>query len=243
MRRKTMILLTALMLTVTAIPCGAQPTETPVPTGAPAVTDTPEVTETPTPTETPEVTETPTPTDIPAPQLKNGLLKEGSYYRYYTDGKLLKNSWKNIGKKRYYFKANGNAATGSYKIKSVYYVFNAKGQLLKSTKARIVKVGKSQYYVDKNGKAIKGIDVIGDKLYSFKTNGLYDQAKTKKLRAAAKYEKNFSGLKKLIGKPKKAKYYSSCYGPGRDGVLTYARFVVYTYRYNGKEIVLQVAKK
>ncbi len=239
MRRKTMILLTALMLTVTAIPCGAQPTATPVPTDAPAVTETPAPTETPAVTETPTSTETPAVTEIPTPQLKNGLLKEGSCYRYYTEGKLLKNSWKNIGKKRYYFKANGNAAIGSYKIKSVYYVFNAKGQLLKSTKARIVKVGKSQYYVDKNGKAIKGIDVIKGKFYSFKTNGLYDQTKTKKLRAAAKYEKNFSALKKLIGKPKKEKYYSgSCYGPGQDGRLTYQGFKVYTYRYKGKVIYM-----
>lgn len=174
-----------------------------------------------------------------AKQVKNGLVKEGSYYRYYTNGKLLKSAWKTIGGKKYYFKSNGNVATGSYKIKTTYYVFSTKGQLLTSTKTRVVTVGKTKYYVDKNGKAVKGIDVIGGKFYSFQTNGAYDETKTKKLRDAAKYMKDFTALKKLIGNPTKTKYYSgSCFGPGKDGVLTYSRFKVYTYSYKGKVIFM-----
>ena len=219
MKKKTMMLLTALMLTVTAVPCRAEVTETPV------------LTETPVPTETPA--------EMPTPEVKNGLLKEGTYYRYYENGKLLKSAWKTVGGKKYYFKSNGNAATGSYKIKNVYYVFSTKGQLLTSTKTRIVTVGNAKYYVDKNGKAVKGIDVINGKFYSFKTNGLYDEMKTKKIRAAAKYTKDFTPLKKLIGNPKKTKYYSSsCYGPGQDGLLTYSNFKVYVYRYKGKVIFM-----
>ena len=80
---------------------------------------------------------------------------------------------------------------------------------------------------------------IKNKFYAFNKNGVYNQKKTKKLKAAAKYNKNFKKLKKLLGKPKKTKYESySCYGPGNDGYIKYANFTVYVYKYKGKVLYM-----
>ena len=80
---------------------------------------------------------------------------------------------------------------------------------------------------------------IKNKFYAFNKNGACNQKKTKKLKAAAKYNKNFKKLKKLLGKPKKTKYESySCYGPGNDGYIKYANFTVYVYKYKGKVLYM-----
>jgi hypothetical protein len=103
---------------------------------------------------------------------KKGLVKEGNYYRYYKDGVRLKESWKTIKGKRYYFKKNGNAATGSYKINGQYYVFDEKGVLLKPKTNAIVTVSNTKYYITPSGTAISaGWVVIGNKLYYVYRNG------------------------------------------------------------------------
>ena len=100
-------------------------------------------------------------------------------------------------------------------------------------------VKKKQYYAAKNGKALSGIYYIKNKFYAFNKNGACNQKKTKKLKAAAKYNKNFKKLKKLLGKPKKTKYETySCYGPGNDGYIKYANFTVYVYKYKGKVLYM-----
>lgn len=191
---------------------------------------------------------------------KNGLVKEKGNYRYYKKGKLVKKCWKIVKGKKYYFKKDGNAAVGSLKISGKYYIFNAKGQLVTTSKKKIVTVKgvkyqvkakglaakgwskDKKYYFGKEGKMFTGIRVIGEKFYSFGKNGKYDKAKTKKLRKVSVYEKsNMKDLYKLIGKPKKSEYNSGCYGPGKDGTLTYKNFIVYTYKdLNGKEIFMGV---
>lgn len=79
----------------------------------------PTVTITPSPEVTPELplpTSTPKPTPVP----KNGLLKEGKVYRYYVNNKPVRNKWKKINGKYYWFKSNGVAAhDGYYKVKGV----------------------------------------------------------------------------------------------------------------------------
>lgn len=99
-----------------------------------------------------------------------------------------------------------------------------------------------KYYFYKDGEVATGIVVIKEKFYSFTASGKYNDAKTKKIRGAAKYEKPFAPLRKLIGKPKKAKYYKrSCYGKGKDGILTYDGFTVYTFKPDkGAEIFMGV---
>lgn len=97
------------------------------------------------------------------------------------------------------------------------------------------------YYFFKDGRMAAGTVVLKEKFYSFRSDGTYDEVMTKKLRKAAKYETSFKPLKKLIGKPKKSEYYSSCYGKGKDGILTYKGFTVYTFKPDkGEEIFMGV---
>lgn len=98
------------------------------------------------------------------------------------------------------------------------------------------------YYFYENGEAATGIVVLKEKFYCFNSGGKYNAAKTKKIRQAAKYEKPFAPLKKLIGNPKKSEYYSgSCYGKGKDGVLAYDGYTVYTFKPDsGAEIFIGV---
>lgn len=150
----------------TSIPA---PTLAPQPTSIPVPTAAPQPTSIPVPTVTPQPTSTPIPTPTQAP--KNGLVKEGKYYRYYKKGKLVKNTWKTINGRKYYFKSNGNAATATNKIDGKYYVFNAKGQLLAPKKNSIITVGTQEYYVTPKGTPIPGWHTISNKLYYVYKNG------------------------------------------------------------------------
>lgn len=198
-----------------------------------------------------------TPDTPSATESEQVLKKENGVYRCYENGVQVTKAWRTIDEKKYYFKANGAAATLSCKIGGKYYIFNKEGQLFQPAKKSVVTVGKTKYqvnpqgtaakgwsqdknyYSDSTGTCITGIQVLKEKFYAFGSSGKYDKTKTTKLRKAAKYEKNISALKKLIGKPKKTKYYSSCYGDGKDGVWTYKNFTVYTFKArNGKEIFM-----
>lgn len=203
------------------------------------------------------------PVTVAAAEKKDGLQEEKGAYYYYENGKRVKNEWVTVNGSDYYFQGNGRAATFSTKIKGKYYIFDSRGRLQKPSEKKIIKIktgdGKSKkYYVNANGTAQKGwsedkkyyfyetgemvtgIEVFHEKFYYFGVSGKYNEAKTKQLRKAAKYEASFAGLKKLIGKPVKAKYYSgSCYGKGKDGVLTYENFTVYTFKPDkGEEIFM-----
>ncbi len=95
------------------------------------------------------------------------------------------------------------------------------------------------HYFYEDGEVATGIVVINKKFYCFNQNGKYLVQKTAKIRKAAKYEKPFANLKKFIGQPNKSKYYTSCYGNGQDGVLTYDNFTIYTFKpAKGKEIFM-----
>lgn len=60
---------------------------------------------------------------------KSGLTSEGGKYYFYYRGKKLKNKWKTIGTRRYYFGADGGAKTGWYTIGTKSYYFSTKGIL------------------------------------------------------------------------------------------------------------------
>ncbi|MEI3339492.1 MAG: hypothetical protein V8R80_05655 [Eubacterium sp.] len=188
---------------------------------------------------------------------KNGLKKVKGKYYYYQNGKKIKSKWKTIKGKKYYFKKSGEAAVLTCKIKGKYYIFNKKGQLVTPKSTKIVTIGNEKYRVNakgqavggwtkskkyrfyENGKMVTGIEVFNEKFYYFNASGKYNAEKTAQLRKAAKYEKDFSDLKALIGEPKKAKYYDGCYGDGKDGILTYDKFTVYTYKAtDGSEIFM-----
>lgn len=104
-----------------------------------------------------------------------------------------------------------------------------------------ITVDGARYYFKKSGSAAAGITVLKGKFYHFNANGKYNVRKTKKLRKAAIYKNPFSALKRIIGKPKKAKYFASCFGKGKDGILKYSGFTVYTFKpSSGKEIFMGV---
>lgn len=52
-----------------------------------------------------------------ASTVKNGWKKESSGWCYYVKGKKLKNTWKTINKKKYYFGSDGARKTGWYTLK------------------------------------------------------------------------------------------------------------------------------
>lgn len=195
--------------------------------------------------------------------IANGLTEVDGVYYYYENGDMVTSRWITAGGYKYYFKKNGSAAVLKCKIGGKYYVFNEKGQLMQPPSKKIVSIkagsGTKKYYVNPDGTArsgwtddrkyyfyedgemAAGIILINRKFCCFKADGKYNAARTAKVRKAAKYEKPFTSLKKLIGAPKKSKYYASCYGRGKDGVLSYDNFTVYTYKPDkGKEIFMSV---
>lgn len=184
---------------------------------------------------------------------KVGLAEEDGHYRYYEDGQPVTDRWVTVEDHTYYFDGDGMASVLKCKIDGDWYVFDQEGRLVQPSDKKVVKVktedgevkryyvdtdGKAQngwsgdkvYYFDKDGEMAAGVIVLKEKFYCFQANGKYNKEKTKKIRKTAKYEKPFSNLQKYIGKPKKAKYYASCYGKGKDGILTYDGFKVYTFK-------------
>ncbi len=200
------------------------------------------------------------PTASPAKKDKIVLKKKKGGYSCYKNGKRVRSRWMTVKGNRYYFAKNGFAVTLSTKIKGTYYIFDRNGKLMRPSSTKVLAIGKKKYqvtpsgkakkgwskdkkhYFDNKGEIITGIRVLKGSFYAFSRTGTYNAAKTKKLRQAAKYKKDFSALKKLIGEPQKAKYYSgSCYGDGSDGVLSYKGFTVYTFKAkNGKETFLSI---
>ncbi len=185
--------------------------------------------------------------------VKEGLVKEEENFRYYEDGQPVTKRWITVNGHTYYFDKNGNASILKCKIDGSYYVFDKEGKLLLPSGKKIVRVetpdgdiqkyyinprgialsgwsGGKDHYFDKTGEMVTGIQVINETFYCFSANGKLNRQKTKKIQKAAKYEHPFSSLKKYIGNPKTYKYFDSCYGAGKDGVLTYEGFIVYTYK-------------
>lgn len=113
---------------------------------------------------------------------KNGLIRETEGYRYYEDGKAVKNQWKRPEKngRKYYFGPDGVAVVGSRKIDGIYFVFDDEGRLLEPPKTKFVKTKSGTYYVNAKGNPVKGWQIVKGKLYYIsktglrKTNAKYD---------------------------------------------------------------------
>ncbi len=110
---------------------------------------------------------------------KTGWQKSGSYYTYYTSGKLV-TGWKKISGKIYYFrtaaegkKPKGSRVTGLYQIGKKYFYFNKQGVMQIGWQS----VSGKYYYFAKTGKAGKmgaaytGFKKIGDYYFMFKDDG------------------------------------------------------------------------
>jgi glucan-binding YG repeat protein len=102
---------------------------------------------------------------------RKGLVKEEDGYCYYKNGEAQKKLWKTIDGNKYYFKSDGYAAVGSYKINGKYYIFNEKGQLFKPDENSLLWVGEDLYYVNKKGNPVTGWQVIDEKVYYVAKDG------------------------------------------------------------------------
>lgn len=173
-----------------------------------------------------------------------GLKKEKGAYYYYKNGKMQKSKWIEVGSSRYYFRSNGKAAVAPTRIKGVWYVFAKNGKLQKG-KAGVIKVDGASYRVKKDGSARKGWDgkklyldngrmatgvvLYEDKLYAFSGKGVVNDSLSKKLRSAAKVDKDAKQLLALLNKvekPQKIRSEESCYNlngmTGKDVMYVYA---------------------
>lgn len=177
------------------------------------------------------------PVTVEAAAVKKGLKKEGGKYYFYDKGKRVKNTWKTVKVKkngkivsyRYYFGKNGAAYAG---------------RLVYGLRTPAVKKINGKYYgFGISGRMIKGTYVINDKFFVFNSKtGVGDAARSKQLRKASAYQKDASALRKMLGKPKKTQVMDSCYGDGKDVLLTYPTFCVSLFRNtSGKEIVLGIS--
>ena len=188
-----------------------------------------------------------------APSLLRGLVKKRNGYRYYykDDGTKLKNSWKTVNGKRYYFRHNGRAATGPIKIKGKNYVFGLNGALKTGKSTHVVTVAGVKYRVSKNGRAKPGFSdtmkrfylangemacapcLYKGKLFWCSSKGIYNSAKTKKLRKAAAKDADGKVLIELLGTPDKKYRAASCAlhdgEEGDDVIYTYKHFKAYTF--------------
>ncbi len=121
-------------------------------------------------------TEKPQPTPVPK---KKGLVKVRKVYRYYVKNKPVKNTWKKINGKYYWFKSNTNAACGgAYKANGIYYVFNEKCQKVEPGKTAVVTVNKVKYLVNAKGRAITGWHELSGKMYYADKTGRCATGKT-----------------------------------------------------------------
>lgn len=103
----------------------------------------------------PEVTETTAATVTRT--VKKGLVREKDGYHYYIKGKTIKNKWKKIKGRYYWFKSDGVAArNGACKVKGTYYVFDSLARKLTPGKTKAVRIQNRTYIVNKKGKAVKG---------------------------------------------------------------------------------------
>lgn len=99
--------------------------------------------------------------------LKTGLqtYKKNYYYHDPTTGRMVKNTWKKVGKYTYYFTSGGSAAKGKiYTIDKFKYYFDKNARLVK----KVTKVGKYYYgFGPKTGKMQFGWVKLGKYKYYF----------------------------------------------------------------------------
>ncbi|MBO4702031.1 MAG: hypothetical protein J5625_05130 [Lachnospiraceae bacterium] len=89
---------------------------------------------------------------------------------YYENGTLVKNSWKKINGKFFYFDSAGSVVRGkARKIANAYYAFNADGTM--ATKGWVNIAGNTYYVKNDDGSLAIGELKIGDKYYYFDNNG------------------------------------------------------------------------
>ncbi len=97
-----------------------------------------------------------------------GWKQVGSYWRYRNaDGSYVKNAWKKISGKWYFFDSSGNALTGWQKISRKWYYFNKSGAMQTGWQ----KISGTWYFFDSSGVMQTGWQKIGGSWYFFDSSG------------------------------------------------------------------------
>lgn len=175
-----------------------------------------------------------------AAAVKKGLKKEGKYCYYYAKGQRVKNAWKTVKGRKYYFGRNGRA----------YAAPNMKSQ--DYTKNIIVKkIGKYSYGFDNKGRMVKSgyyndpqkYDKNGNTMtYYFNKKGRLQTKQSKAIRKAGDYRADAAAVRAILGEPLREEALNSCFEEdGDDYRLVYRTVTVTIHRYtDGREIVFGI---
>lgn len=140
--------------------------------------------------------------------------------------------WKRVKSAKGYQIYRAASKNGAYKkIKTI-----RKGTTLQYVNKKL-KIGKKYYY------KVRAYKKVGKKTRLGKFSNVKMKKALSKKAVAQNYARRSASAAALvaaIGKPDSKDYAPSCFGPGEDGIFYYKGFKVYTYRENGKEIVMSV---
>lgn len=101
--------------------------------------------------------------------VKIGWQQEKEKWFYYdASGETVKNTWKIINNKRYYFNENGEMQTGFIEVNSQKYYLNSDGQAASGW----IKIDDNYYYFDSSGMMLKGWLDEGNNRYYLDSNGI-----------------------------------------------------------------------
>ena len=90
-------------------------------------------------------------------KVKKGLIWEKGGYRYYVNNKPVRNTWKIIRGKYYWFRENGVAARGgACNVRGIYYVFDMNSHKVTPGSTKVVKINTYWFIVNKYGKGVGG---------------------------------------------------------------------------------------
>ncbi len=107
---------------------------------------------------TPEIPENPSEegttdeSQVPADYTGWKKTEDGTKEQYYISGKLQKDKWITLKKKKYYVDKSGYKVTGFYDIQAQTYYFNSKGVMQKN---KWFSLGDETYHVNKSGVLLK----------------------------------------------------------------------------------------
>lgn len=99
------------------------------------------------------------------------ILTNGKYRYIRSNGEYLKNGWRTIGSKSYYFNSKGDTLKGLHKVGSHYYIFSSKGYAKKGW----IKYKGHYYYGShrKKGRLLTSWLTVDGKRYFIGVNKLY----------------------------------------------------------------------
>lgn len=99
-------------------------------------------------------------------KVKKGLIWEKGGYRYYVNNKPVRNTWKIIKGKYYWFRENGVAARGgACNVRGIYYVFDMNSHKVTPGSTKVVKINTYWFIVNKYGKGVGGWQEVNGRVY------------------------------------------------------------------------------